>query len=160
MKNLNELLLFLHSKGIDFVLIGGYAGVVHGSMQVTRDIDICALLTPTHIKQLREFLKELNPKHRMNPTFKPSFLNHPKDISQIENIYLETDLGVLDIVSTVSGIGDFNKVKERAIDISLFGKKYKVISIEDLIHTKELLGRDKDRIVARELKEILKRLKK
>lgn len=159
MKNLNDLLSFLHEKRIDFILIGGYAGVVHGSTQVTRDIDICALLTPMHIRELRERLKDINPIHRMNPSFKPSFLTYPKDISNVRNIYLETDLGVLDIVSDVSGIGGFEELKKRAVKITIFGKVCRVISIEDLIRAKESLGRDKDRIAAAELREILKRIK-
>lgn len=37
MKNLNDLLKRLLNHKIDIVLIGGFAGVVHGSTQVTQD---------------------------------------------------------------------------------------------------------------------------
>lgn len=42
-KNLNLLLKALLEADLEFVLIGGYAAVVHGSSQVTRDLDLCAL---------------------------------------------------------------------------------------------------------------------
>jgi hypothetical protein len=142
---------------IDFILVGGFAGVVHGSTQVTRDIDICTLLTSDNIEKLRFALKEVNPRHRMNPQFKPSFLTEPKDINtkELNNIYLETDQGVLDIISNISGVGDFERIKSQAIEVPLFGSICKVISIEDLIKAKEYLGRPKDKIVVYELKQIL-----
>jgi len=59
MKSLNNLLHILLENEIDFVLIGGFAGVVHGSTQVTRDLDICAVLSLEGIRKLRECLKNL-----------------------------------------------------------------------------------------------------
>lgn len=71
--DLNELLKLLLRDQFDFILIGGFAGVVHGSSQVTRDLDIAMLLTPEQIEKLRTSLKDIHPRHRMNPGFKPSF---------------------------------------------------------------------------------------
>jgi hypothetical protein len=89
--NLNNLLSLLLENKIEFVLIGGFAGVVHGSTQVTRDLDICALITPAQVEKLRAVLKDLHPRHRMNPVFKPSFLTEPKELGELKNIHLETD---------------------------------------------------------------------
>jgi hypothetical protein len=152
--NLNNLLQLLLENEIDFVLIGGFAGVVHGSTQVTRDLDVCALVTPTQIEKLRAVLKDLHPRHRMNPDFKPSFLTDPKDLSSVRNIFLETDLGVLDIISEVTEVGDFEQVKKNSVEIDLFGHKCKVISIDALIKAKEKMGRPKDKMVVAELKAL------
>lgn len=160
LNNLNNLLKVLLESNIDFVLIGGFAGVVHGSTQVTRDLDICVLISAAEVQKLRNALRDLHPRHRMNPNFKPSFLVEPKTIEGLNNIYLETDLGVLDIISTVSGVGSFEDVKRRSIEISIFDHKCKVISIDDLILAKEILGREKDKFVVQELREILKLRKK
>lgn len=154
MNNLNNLLQVLLENEIDFVLIGRFAGVVHGSTQVTRGLDICALITPAQIVKLRQALKELNPKHRMNPNFKPSFLTDPKDLSNLKNIYLETDLGVLDVISEVTEIGTFEQVKQNSVRIDLFGHRCSVISIEALIKAKEKMGRPKDKLVVAELKAL------
>jgi hypothetical protein len=153
-KNLNNLLKLLLESEIDFVLIGGFAGVVHGSTQVTRDLDICAFVTPAQIEKLRAALKDLHPRHRMNPNFKPSFLTEPKDLSNLRNIYLETDLGVLDVISEVTEVGEFEDVKRNSVEIELFGHKCKVISFKDLIKTKEKMGRPKDKLVVAELKAL------
>jgi len=152
--NLNNLLQVLLNNEIDFVLIGGFAGVVHGSTQVTRDLDICTLVTPAQVEKLRVALRELNPKHRMNPGFKPSFLSEPKEVKNLRNIYLETDLGILDIISEVTEVGDFEQVKKNSVQIELFGHKCKVISVDALIKAKEKMGRPKDKLVVAELKAL------
>ena len=51
MQSLSDLLKVLIDSKIDFVLIGGYASVVHGSTFVTRDLDICAMVTPSDVLQ-------------------------------------------------------------------------------------------------------------
>jgi len=160
MNNLNNLLQVLLEHEIDFVLIGGFAGVVHGSTQVTRDLDICALVTPAQVEKLRVALKDLHPKHRMNPNFKPSFLSEPKNIENLRNIYLETDLGILDIISEVTEVGDFEQVKKSSVEIDLFGHKCRVISVDALIRAKEKMGRPKDKLVVAELKALRRKSSK
>lgn len=160
MQNLKALLEKLVQSNVDFVLIGGFAGVVHGSTMVTQDLDICAAMTDETLTNLRAALKDLHPKHRMNPSFKPSFLDNPKNISEVNNIYLETDLGILDILSTLPPVGDFALIKERSVKIPIFGKVCRVISVEDLIAIKESMKRPKDIQSVEELKLIqIKNLK-
>ena len=153
MKNLNDLLEVLLKSKIDFVLIGGYAGVVHGSSVVTQDIDVCAVLAPDNIQRLRACLKDYNPSHRMTQK-KLSFLKYPEKLDGIKNLYIETDLGIVNVIGDVSGVGSFEEVKKDAIEITLYGYKCKVISIDDLIKCKETLKRPKDLIVVEELKSI------
>ena len=154
MKNLNNLLKVLLESEIEFVLIGGYASVLHGSTYVTRDLDICGLITSDQIEKLRKALKDYNPRHRMNPNVKPSFLEEPKSVEGVHHLYLETDLGVLDFLSSVTGVGDFNSINKNAVEVPLFGYKCRVIGIEDLIKAKSTLGREKDKLVVNELKKI------
>jgi predicted nucleotidyltransferase len=151
MENLNNLLKTLLESKIDFVLIGGYAAVLHGSSQVTQDVDICAVMTEAQLTALRMTLKDFKPVHRMNPDFQPSLLDVPKPGQKMNNIYLRTDLGILDILENVEPVGDFHRVNEKAIEISLFGHKCKVISLDDLIAVKKSMPRPKDKSVLLEL---------
>ena len=155
--NLKLLLERLLKYEVDFVLAGGLACVVHGSPLVTQDIDICISINETEVGKLREALKDLSPKHRMNPSYKPSFLEYPKDLKGVNNIYLETDLGVLDILSELNPIGNFEKVKQNAITISLYGHPCKVACLEDLIKIKETMTRPKDKETLLHLKEVLRK---
>ena len=153
MQNLQKLLQFLVQSRLELVIIGGFAAVLHGCNQTTRDIDVCFILSPEQIALLRETLKPLNPRHRMTPE-KLSFLEYPKDLEGVKNLYLETDLGILDIISHVEAVGDFNAVAKNAAEIEIYGNRCRLISIEDLIKSKEALGRQKDLVVVEELKSI------
>lgn len=154
MQDLKALLKKLLEYEVDFVLIGGFAAVVHGSTLVTQDLDICVAITEEQVAKLREALKDLHPRHRMNPNAKHSFLDYPKDITGTNNIYLETDLGVLDILSQAQPAGDFADIKNRSSEISLYGCKCRVISVEDLILVKEAMKRPKDLQAVHELRLI------
>lgn len=157
--NLKHLLELLLVNEIDFVLAGGLACVVHGSTMVTQDLDICLSIDPLQIEKLRKALKDVNARHRMNPNYKPSFQDYPETLESVNNIYLETDLGVLDILSELKPIGSFTEVSSRAISVPLYGYHCKIVSIEDLIQIKKSMKRPKDKEMVIQLEEILRRTK-
>jgi predicted nucleotidyltransferase len=160
MQSLSHLLQRLAESGFDFVVIGGYAGVLHGSSLVTRDLDLCAVLTPENVERLRETLKDLHPRHRMTPQ-QLSFLQVPKPGEMVNNLYLNTDWGVVDILSSVLGLGDFERLKTKAEEFEIGGNRCRLIALEDLIAAKDAMGRDKDVLAAKELRAIAtKRAKK
>jgi len=132
--------------------VGGYAAVTYGSSLVTRDLDICAVLSDGNIERLRQVLADWHPTHRMTPE-KLSFLDVPKS-GPLQNLYLLTDVGIIDILSTVLGIGDFARLRQAAEDFDIEGRVYHVISLEDLIVAKEAMGREKDLLAAKELRAI------
>jgi hypothetical protein len=74
-------------------------------------LDVCAILTPDNIEKLRIALADIHPLHRI-ANDKPSFLDTPKSIEGINNLYLQTDAGVLDLLSNVTGIGDFKELSK------------------------------------------------
>jgi hypothetical protein len=152
MHTLNQLIHRLLDARIDFVIIGGYAGVLHGSAYNTRDLDICVVLTPANIQRLRDTLADLHPKHRMTPQ-RLSFLEVPREGGPpLQSIYLNTDWGTIDILTNVIGVGDFARLKSKAAAMPFEDKTCLVMSLDDLIKTKETLGREKDLLVAKELR--------
>ena len=151
-QDFDRLLHRLADSGLDFVIIGGFAAVTHGSVLMTRDLDICALLTDETVEKLRSILADWHPKHRMTPQ-KLSFMEFPKT-GPVQNLYLETDFGIVDILSTVLGIGDFHRLQNAAEDYEIGGRIYRVISLEDLIVAKEAVGREKDLLAVKELRAI------
>jgi hypothetical protein len=153
--DLKNLLEFLIKSPLDFVIVGGFAAVLHGCNQSTRDIDICLALSPDQIQILRHVLASIHPKLRTK-VGKPSFLTLPEDITEIKTLHLDTDLGVLDIISQVEGVGDFYDVLRRADEIELYGGTCFLIAIDDLIKCKKALGRHRDLAVVEELEEIKK----
>jgi len=147
------LLERLTDGGLEFVVIGGYAAMTHGSSLVTRDLDVCAVLTPENVEKIRRLLADWKPKHRMTPQ-RLSFLDHPSPGVPLQNLYLQTDHGVIDILSHVLGIGDFNRLAASAEKFEVDGRTYRFISLSDLITAKEAVGREKDLLAAKELRAI------
>ena len=154
MQDLRKLLKLLLENEIDFVLIGGFAAVVHGSTLVTQDLDICSSMSIENIEKLRFILKDYNPVHRMNRKANLSFLDHPKTVEGLNNIYLDTDLGILDILSATQPAGDFKTIKQNSIQINIYGHTCNVISIDDLIKVKSAMKRPKDLQAVEELIKI------
>ncbi|MSU25503.1 MAG: nucleotidyltransferase [Opitutus sp.] len=153
MHNLHQLLNRLADAGVDFVVVGGFAGVIHGSALVTQDVDVCAVLSAENVEKIRGALADINPVHRQTHRLL-SFLEHPAPGQALVNLYLKTDRGVIDILSSILGIGDYERLRQRAISLPLFGRTFAVISIEDLIVAKEAVGREKDLLAAKELRAI------
>lgn len=156
--DLEALLKRLLEHQIDMVVVGGFASVLHGSPIVTRDLDICISINEKEILKLRKALRDLAPLHRMNPSVKPSFLEFPEKLDGWKNIYLETSLGILDAMSELAPIGDFERIKSRSVEISLFGYPCRVISVEDLLEIKRTMNRPKDKETVLYLEEILRQL--
>jgi len=63
----SNLLERLVKAGVDFVIVGGFAGVVHGCTYVTQDVDICCDFSAANLLALQNALSDLNPVHRMTP---------------------------------------------------------------------------------------------
>jgi hypothetical protein len=116
-------------------------------------LDVCAVITPENIAKLRLILEDIHPLHRMMIP-KKSFIEIPENLDGIQNLYLSTDAGVLDLISNVVGVGDFSVVSKSAVEITILGNKCKIISLDDLIKCKKTLKRPKDLLVADELEII------
>ncbi len=119
---------------------------------MTRDLDICTLLTHENVERLRSILADWHPKHRMTPQ-RLSFLDFPQS-GEVKNLYLETDFGIVDILSSVLGVGDFERLKSAAETFEIGGRHYQVISLDDLIQAKEAVGRERDLLAVKELRAI------
>jgi predicted nucleotidyltransferase len=76
MQDFSQLLRRLADVGLEFVIIGGYAAISYGSSYLTRDVDICTVLTEENVARLRQALRDWNPKHRLTHQ-RLSFLESP-----------------------------------------------------------------------------------
>lgn len=157
MNDLQKLLQRLIDADIGFVLVGGYAAMLHGSSLLTRDLDVCTVLSADTIARLRVAFQDVHPRHRLSMP-QQSFLDAPESGVDLNNLYLKTDLGTLDLLGHITGVGDYARVAARAVDIELFGQRVRAIGLDDLIAAKEALGRDKDLIAAKELRAVREKL--
>ena len=153
-----ELLCRLADNKVQFVIVGGLAAAAYGSPQVTQDIDVCIKLSLENLENLKNALWELHPVHRLHPA-KPEFKEEGENLVFFKNIYLETDLGQLDCLGEIKGIGTFGEVLKNSETIELRGKNINILSMEALIKSKEALGRPKDKESVLLLKAIVEKIK-
>jgi hypothetical protein len=154
MQNLSELTRRLISAEVEFVLVGGFAAVAHGVTLVTRDVDICCRFSEANLMRIQQAVADLNPVH-FPRTDLPVALT-PDLCAQLKNLYLKTDLGKVDCLGEVLGVGDFDEVAKRSIELELPIGKCRVLDLDTLITAKEAMGRDHDRITVKHLREIKK----
>jgi hypothetical protein len=53
-----NLLERLVKAGVDFVIVGGFAGVVHGCTYVTQDVDICCDFSAANLLALQKAMNQ------------------------------------------------------------------------------------------------------
>ena len=158
MDSIHPLLSKLLINQVDFVIIGGVAAIMHGATTFTQDIDVCASFDNENITRIVAAMADLDPRYRMTP----QKLKMPHDASRLfgyKNLYLQTTLGEIDLLSEVDGVGPFNVVKQHATFFEVDQARIAVMSLDDIIQSKGKLGRPKDRHVIAELR-IVQQLKK
>jgi hypothetical protein len=156
----SEIIERLAKGKIRFVIIGGFAGIVHGCTYVTQDIDICCDFSADNLMALQEVLKDLHPVNRMTPRRLKLKLT-AENCADFKNLYLDTDIGQLDCLGYVQGLGNYQNIEPlselREIE---GGQRIRVLTIDSLIKSKKAMNRPRDRKVLLELEAIEKMRKK
>jgi hypothetical protein len=150
------LLKVLARHGVRHVLIGGFAGVIHGSPYVTTDIDVVPDPATANLERLSAALDELHAKvwTDAEPAGVP-FDHDATSLAATRMWNLVTDFGRLDIAFEPSGTNGFADVARDATHLAILGAEVDVASLADVIRSKEAAGREKDRLVLPVLRRIL-----
>lgn len=142
-QNDKALLSRLKAQKVEFVIIGGICGVLHGASLITVDLDICCRFNRENLRRIEAAVKDLHPQHRLTANKLPFELtDHLCD--SLKNIYLNTDLGILDCLSEVAGIGNYEEVLKQSVLHSMSYGEVRILNLDALIAAKLAAGRDKD----------------
>ena len=68
---------------------------------------------------------------------------------------LQTDIGEIDLLAEVTGLGAFDDVKQHSITVDAFERQILTLDLPALIHAKRATGRAKDLISLAELESLL-----
>jgi hypothetical protein len=79
-----------------------------------------------------------------------------ENCQNLKNLYLDTDLGQLDCIGAVQGLGDFCQVEQLCQIIEVNQIHLKVLSRDALIQSKKAMDRPRDREAVRQLEAIKK----
>ena len=153
-----DLLKRLSDHQVEYVLVGGMACVVHGSQVVTQDVDICAPFTQVNLSRLLAALAGAHPRFRMARDLRP-LPDKPEELEDFKNLYLVTDLGQLDVLSEIAGVGGHSGVEQHTIQVDLEGIQCRVLDLDTLITAKSAMNSPKDRQAVMELEAIRSRLR-
>lgn len=141
---------------VDFVVIGGFAVIAHGVSLLTEDLDVCCQFDEASVRRVHGAVADLHPVHRLTPQQVPFELT-PHLLATLKNLYLRTDLGILDCLSNVKGVGEFDVVKQHSIVVELPIGSCRILDIAALIRSKEAIGEEKDLVAVRLLKAVQER---
>lgn len=153
-----HLIKRLTDHGVRFVLIGGYAAALHGSDLMTQDLDVCASMDEENLARIIAALRGLNPTFRFHVKTIPLH-DDPKSLFGVKNLYLRTDLALLDILGEVSGLGGYAELEARSNVHQIHEVSFRLIDLDALITAKKAAGRPKDQLAVMHL-EAIRRLQR
>jgi hypothetical protein len=145
------LLRTLHQRGIDYIVVGGFAVNAHGFIRVTKDLDIVPSPTRENLEKLAKMLRDLHATVLDTDDFEPAEIpadpTRTVDLEMGGNFCLLTDLGRIDIMQWLGGI-DFDDLYAAldpgAIESSIDGVRVAVCGLDDLRAMKRAAGRPED----------------
>ncbi len=151
-----KALRILTENKIEFIVVGGVAGTLHGSSFITQDLDVVYSRSRENIQRLAATLQLYQPYLRNVAEGLP-FRWDEKTIRNGLNFTLTTSFGDLDLLGEVAGGGTFINLLPFSQEVSGFGLRFKIVNLEKLIVLKRAAGRPKDLAVIAELQRILGR---
>jgi predicted nucleotidyltransferase len=153
-----ELIPALANGGVEFIMIGGFAGIVHGSARVTYDVDLVYSRADENIKRLAEALALHSPYLRDAPPGLAFSFDAPT-IRRGLNFTLTTSLGDIDLFGEVPAGTTYFDLLPNSFDVEAFGVSFKCVDLPTLIRIKEAAGRPKDSEGVAELRVLLQERK-
>ncbi|MEM6559431.1 MAG: nucleotidyl transferase AbiEii/AbiGii toxin family protein [Myxococcota bacterium] len=140
---LRELLKRLTEHKVRFVVIGGVALIARGVQRATEDLDIAYARDRENLSRLADALASIHPKLRGVEGELPLVLDEASLRSGL-NFTLDTDLGPLDLLGEVAGLGSFAHVDAAASELIIEDTPLLVLTLDGLERSKRAAGRPKD----------------
>ena len=133
------LLRALVDHGVDFCVIGAVAAWLQGNPSVTLDLDVMPRRELDNADRLAAALNELGARHRgADETLELEGADFLGWTTQ----GFDTEAGPIDVVPHAAAIGAFEDVA--TVELPLGDFSIRVLTIDEVIASKEKLGRPKD----------------
>jgi hypothetical protein len=146
------LLRALHDGQVEFVAVGQSALIMFGAPNVTGDVDITPRQHVANAERLADALSRLEARHVAAGEVTDAPVDQ-RDFLGCRTLHLRTALGHLDVVPWLTGVGSYDEVRPRAISVEVSsGVHVLAAHPEDVLRSKEALGREKDRAALPQLR--------
>lgn len=153
MTDLAAILRTLSASGVEYILIGGAAGIAHGAARLTLDVDVVYRRTAENLGRVVACLAPYKPYLRGAPPGLP-FLWDPETLKRGLNFTLDTTIGPIDLLGEVTGGGNYEALLADTEILHAFGVECRGLSLMKLIQVKRAAGRPKDFEAIAELEAI------
>jgi hypothetical protein len=117
-------------------------------------LDVCYSRSTANLSRLTAALAPFHPRPREFPPELP-FVWDEATLRNATVPTLQTDLGELDLLAEVAGLGAFDAVKAHSVMVEAFGRKIATLDLPALIQAKRAAGRQKDLAALPELEVLL-----
>ena len=144
-----------------YVVIGGVAATLHGSILSTFDLDICPARDLENLARLAAALKDVDARIRTAgaPDGLP-FACDAESLARVDLLNLVTRYGDFDLSFVPAGTTGYEDLARRATKVDLEPVIVSVASLEDVIRSKRAAGRPKDLQAIPTLEALLEEIRK
>ena len=139
-----ELFKSLNANRVKYLLIGGYAVILHGYVRNTSDLDIVVSKDPENATRCVRALSEFG--------FGQTDLNAELFSRQDNLVRMGIEPMKIEILNYLNGV-DFNHAYERRVSFRVEDIELSVICLKDLIANKKAVGRLQDLLDVEKLEE-------
>lgn len=143
-----QICQIFNEEGVAYVVVGGFASVVHGSSLPTQDIDVVPSRQRENLDRLGRALQRMNAMIRTGGDPVPASIDGPFLANMPVMLNLVTDLGDIDLTFAPSGgLGGFEEWSAHALSVEIAEGLYvRIASLDDIIHSKRAANRPKDQM--------------
>ena len=153
MTDFEQLIRRLVAEGVEFIVVGGFAGAIHGATRSTQDLDIVYRQTSENVQRIVRAISPLSPYPRGAAAGLP-FRFDQQTIEFGSSFALSTTLGFIDLLGDITGGGGYGQLLPFTIKVTLFGEECRCLDLPKLIQVKRAAGRAKDFDALAELEAI------
>lgn len=147
----HPLLSALVRHGVDFVLVGGMAGIALGSSYPTYDLDVAYARDEANLERLARALQELQVSLRVKgEAANLPFLPEARTLANGANFTFVTQFGMFDVLGDLAGVRSYEDLRRDATSQEIEGHQVRVASIDHLIAMKRAANRPKDKLMLME----------
>lgn len=130
-----DLLASLREAEVDFLVFGAVALAFYGHVRGTQDLDVIVDPSPANLRRLVTWLGEHEARLALNPA-RQFGDTEAEAVRKGANATLMTDLGQLDIVQRLPGLGPWSVLRSAAEEYRIDDRTVLVIDRQTLIRRK------------------------
>lgn len=143
--DLESLLDALHRAGVEFIVVGGAAAVLHGAPVTTQDVDIVPRVDTENIERLTGLLEQLDA--RVRDPARRDIRPDPAALRGPGQVKLTTRCGPLDVLARLHDGRDYADLLPHTVELTEGSLRLRVLDLSTLIAIKSGTGRVRDQLI-------------